>query len=272
MQDEIRNSLITLTTIITVLGVYIKVVDSFIINTIKSEYKNIPIKQSVFNIMITFAGYILVSLYFIFIIKGVIHIYKNGFLESFSLNVNLEKPNLGTALGLILAIAFLSTLTVVMINVGKTRSAFINKLENKSYEKIKRYTRGINYYGIISAIVVNLYCIIYLYLVILTNIKFVNSSGIYIVENYINDEELSSIAFSASMLFISFTSFLLLNSFREIHNAVNESKMYILFTNKETIVARCFLEYDEYYLIFEDGIERYIKKSEVKEIRKEEFS
>ncbi|MBS5938934.1 hypothetical protein [Clostridium sp.] len=58
MQGIIRNALITLTTIGTVLGIYFKAVDGFIINVVKIKYKNIPGKKSMFNIVIELLWYI----------------------------------------------------------------------------------------------------------------------------------------------------------------------------------------------------------------------
>lgn len=44
--------------------------------------------------------------------------------------------------------------------------------------------------------------------------------------------------------------------------------MYILVANDKCISTRYYLEYDEYYFIYENNIENYIKKSEVKEIKR----
>lgn len=44
--------------------------------------------------------------------------------------------------------------------------------------------------------------------------------------------------------------------------------MYEIIIEQEVIMCRCYLEYEEYYLIFVNGMERYINKSKIKEVRK----
>ncbi|POO87262.1 hypothetical protein, partial [Clostridium sp. 3-3] len=53
-----------------------------------------------------------------------------------------------------------------------------------------------------------------------------------------------------------------------IMKALKEDIAYYLVTQNESIICRFFLEYEEYYLIIMQGNEKYIRKTDVKIIRK----
>ncbi|AJH02153.1 hypothetical protein LF65_05646 [Clostridium beijerinckii] len=57
MINYLRNLLLTLTILGAVLSFYIKVRRDFFIETAKANYKNVPEKQSIFEIIITWAMY-----------------------------------------------------------------------------------------------------------------------------------------------------------------------------------------------------------------------
>lgn len=81
MQELIRNTIITITTVLTVLGVYVKLIDNLSIDIIKMKYKNVPGKKTKFSVVIELVGYIIISIYLvtcILIIYQVLKLIKNG--------------------------------------------------------------------------------------------------------------------------------------------------------------------------------------------------
>ncbi|MGG7176211.1 hypothetical protein ACQPU1_01365 [Clostridium paraputrificum] len=238
MQELIRNTLITATTIVTTLGIYVKATDNFTINTIRNKYKNVPAKQSIFNTVIKLFGYIIIISYLFLIVMIFIYVKQIGILESIKPKMKFEGPTISIILGIMLAVFFFISISSVFLNFNKIRSSFINKIKNESYDKVKNINIILNRAGMLTSGVVIVYWIVYVFLMLRTKINIVSKNGTYIFENNISDYEISNVIFASFVAFVCLTS---------------------------------FLEYDEYYLIFENGIERYIKKSEIKEIRKKEL-
>lgn len=85
--SAIRDSLVILTTIVTILGVCIKTLNKFFLENIKSRYKMIPGKQSIFDTIFKSIVYFSVAIviiiafimvtYTVFLLKEVIYILIN---------------------------------------------------------------------------------------------------------------------------------------------------------------------------------------------------
>ena len=62
------------------------------------------------------------------------------------------------------------------------------------------------------------------------------------------------------------SSFIVANNLKELYTIIEQKESYVLKTNNYELICSCYLEYSEYFLIFKDGIERYIRKSQVLEL------
>jgi len=80
------------------------------------------------------------------------------------------------------------------------------------------------------------------------------------------------IAFMGYLSAISIIIYLFQTGISGVIKEIETNSIFIMKLSKDIISCSCFLEYEDYYLIFEDGVERFIKKDEVKEIRKRKNS
>lgn len=271
MQESVRNSLITLTTIGTILGIYFKAVDGFIINLVKIRYKNIPGKKSMFNIVIELLGYIFISIYLlmcIVLIFNIIFFRSNGGWNLTKNIFNLHSVEPVEIIAILFLVCFSGALAFTYILFSFIMPMFKTKLIDKKVDIKSKYFKFFNFLGIIMVIISIAIESMLIYILTKDGIKVVRSNGIYIFENNISDGNMYSLVFFIVLMFISITSCLVLNSIRQIYKEVCSEDMYTLITNNERVSTRCYLEYDEFYLNIEDGIEYYIKKSDVREIIK----
>lgn len=93
----------------------------------------------------------------------------------------------------------------------------------------------------------------------------------FIFINTLSVEEISTFTTYGIIAFISLTFFIILNSMEEIAKTLNENFTYIILMDTEEITCNIYLEYNEYYLVFMNGVQRYISKSKVKEINKSTY-
>lgn len=270
MQEGIRNVLIIFTTVITSIGVCIKVIDNFPINIIKINYKSIPAKQSLFNIVISLIFCLVISFGILMTIIEIGYCFKEGFNKVFQEEFLLKINNFTYILGVIIALLFYFVLFVIICNFFVIRKKFIDKLQGKC-GKVKKVNIVFNTICMIYCCLIILGYIIYLLGTICSKIKIVKDNGAYIFENYMDVGEMKNFIGITCFAFICLSFLILLNSLRNLCKAVNEEVIYILITNKESIICKSYLDYDEYYLIFENNNERYIKKSEIKEVRKKQL-
>lgn len=275
MQEIIRNALITLTTIGTILGIYFKAVDEFIINFVKMKYKNIPGKKSMFNIVIQLLGYIFISIYLIFcvlILINVIISIKTGNWWNINSGLNnafnFKRIEIADAIAFIFIICFLGSIACVYLLFVFVIPIFKSKFENKKFQPESKMIKNINFLGIFIVIVSISLEGVLLYSVANNGIKPIRYNGIYIFQNNISDQNMNSLVIFTFLTFISVTTCLLLNSVRQVYKEICSEDMYILITDNEYISTRCYLEYDEFYLNIENDTEYYIKKSDVKKIKK----
>lgn len=257
----------------------IKSLNNFYIDLIKSRYKNVPGKQAVFELVVQWVGYILLSIslilflisfisFVIVIFSNIILIIKGGatlpegnnFFESISFQLFFG----ATIVGL-----FIYSITCPFIIWKELKKWFIRKLEKGLVRKAKLESKKMIEIGICTSSILASLLIITVVITIKDGIKVVKNNGIYIFENNISDTNMNAIVSASLVILICIAVFILLNKLAEIYNVITEETSFILCTSsKEKVLCRCYLEYDDYYLMFENGTERYIKKSEVKEIRK----
>lgn len=271
MQDLVRNFLITLTTVFTSLGFYFKVMDSLIVNIIKIKYNNVPGKKPTFNIVIEFVGFIFLAVYIAFciisIINSVILIMdgKVSSLINIAMPPQVEGADIATK---IFAYCFFGTLGCIYLLCIYVIPMFINKFKGICFYKKSIFIRILIYSGMVMSLLTIVFEGTVTISTLKESIKPVMVNGIWVFENHMNNFDMHNMLSWGLISFISITSFLLLNSIRQIYKEVYSEYMYILQRNSEGIATRCYLEYDEFYLIIQDNSELYIKKSEVKEVKK----
>ncbi|WP_195264079.1 hypothetical protein [Clostridium sp. 1001275B_160808_H3] len=270
MLEKIRNILLLLTALGAVVSIYVKVFNELAIDVIRNKYRNIPGKQSIFNTIINFIIYCFFGIYLIVTIISAVDLIRTGGWKSV-----LDVPKveggfevIAFLVGLLIIIISIIPAVVASLNMISMKDNFRDKLENKLNSKIKKSVIIKIIISMLMSTLLTIGWIILSFNIIIRGINIVKDNGEYIFENNIVNNDMKFIVIFGFLALISITSFIVLNSLREIYKAVNEDEYYILNTSNGQIYARCYLECEDYFLIFENTMERYIKKNEIKEIRK----
>nr|DAQ80633.1 MAG TPA: hypothetical protein [Inoviridae sp.] len=254
----IRDTLVVITTAATILGIFIKTLNNLLLDCIRNKYINVPGKQSNFDAVTRSISYMLIYVSIInsFIRLGVI-IYNPSIL----INTTVIPENGIQVIALILAILF----TFIVIYTSQLFLHSIQEARKKLEENFKNEIRKQNKKTIFDNKCINIANKI-------ISIIFTGSSVALILFVYIpngitpqNRSEILTITFFG---LVSLSTFIISNSITPIVNTLKNEYLYYLVTKSETIVCEFFLEYPECYLVIENGSERYINKSEVKEIKK----
>jgi hypothetical protein len=260
---SLRDSLVVITTIATILGFYFKIFNNFFMKIIKREYENLPGNQSMFDMTLKYLAYtgifVYITVMFILVAKSI------------SNNSNFDNvKNLHWIIWLFVIVVFVMFFYILFLLINIIRTTFYNfdKLKKLFFERMNGITNipsnkmkmesKINSF-LLSAIVVIF--------------------GVQIIREIINCFELvksnkatdQSIMVIITLIFVElFISAILIvsvNLQRLIEEFVG-NYTYIVLTEAEEIKCKCYIELNEYYLILENGIERYINKSKIKEIKK----
>lgn len=248
--SHIKDLSLSLTTIITVLGIYTKTFNKLFLDIVKSRYNNVPGKQPLFDtiiksIMYIFCGTEIVTLIVSLIFQGKDKILGEGF-----------KMNMDSIIGYALAILFGGLIYIFINSFSNLTLAFINKFENRrglSTEKIRKINK-FNLYGSVFYLII---CICAL--------------GVYIKSsktNLLTSKDINAIVTIFSVTVISFTFCICSFSFKVIIEFLANNDTYIIYVEDESIYCSCYLEYEDHYLIRKNERDRYISRSKVKEIQK----
>ncbi|MDG5852475.1 hypothetical protein [Clostridium beijerinckii] len=267
MYDNLRNILIIFTSIVTVSSIIIKTSNSFFIESIKSNYKKQLGNKSLIEVMIELLFYIIlvvdilgIILFFIIPIGQSIQNRNLEPLKNFyfgSINTELVYSNILAYI--IVTIFFVLLILQIIIPFKyfyKLKVEYKNKLENKQIldlKKIKRIRLTVSVVSLVPTIFL-----------------LISSVSLY---NMISDISIGQLLFIGLFWINSLAVLILLINLRGICFELKERSTYIFVfkvAEKEAdIECNMYLEYDDYYLIFKDEKEVYIKKSEVKKIFKE---
>lgn len=271
MVEKIQNILVLLTGLGAAFSIYLKTVNEFTMNMIRSKYKNAPGKKSVFHAVIELIEYCFILTYIIIFIIEMINFFTS---KEYKIVINniLKASTLMEWMVILLSLSLIILPIISMIiainNFLEIKNKFIKKLENKDNIKIDSKIIVNNKIGMMFSIIITAIWLFYFLFIFTTGINIVNKEGIYFFENNIPNDNAAFLWILSFFAFISTTSFIILNSLREIYTSVNQDEYYILNINNREVSCQCYLEYEEYFLIFENEMEKYIKKSEVKEIKK----
>jgi len=263
--DDIRNICLIITSIATIISVIIKIAKDIFIESIKSKYRNYPGNQSIISILSKAILYIIIALdvvgvIFVILIPAISSFYK------FITEKNLDKVEkiVNNSLVNIIPISIVFTVFILcVIQVlgtiylfSRIREKYIEKLEKKeitriTLKRIKKYRK-------------------YIFIIIgLAEIYLIIFSG-FIYTNYLElsvEQIIWLSTFWISNLFI----LIVLINLTEMCKVLQEKNIFKI-TPKDLKDAEIefndYLEYKDYYMIFQNGEELYINRSEVKRINK----
>ena len=259
MLEKIRNLLIIISSLITIIGGVGKIAYNLFIESVKYQYKRVPAQQTnvgiVFNVLFCTAT--------IIDILGVSSIFIRFIIGATSEN----KTEMTT---FILPIVFITSIILLGVNFNIVRNKYIHKLTRHKY----RYKKV----GIWSfiAIILNIFCWGLLSLILISSIMtdisesiyLKSNSGTLIFESYLTGNDYEQLLNNSFIVIFFIVLFMISLSLLEMAFVVNKDSVYYFIRKDSVISCESYLEYIEYYLIVQNGSERYIKKSDVIEIEK----
>lgn len=252
--------------IITVIGTFVvfftKAIYNFFIANIKRKYREVPGNQSLFDIIVEWISYIGFVLYFIFMI---ILVKKSSEISSF--DIIPKNHNIVTIIIFIVELVIFSAMVYsiykTMLNFVDLKNDFQDKLKGK-FKKMKPKIEINNYIYIIMFIISFVFSTICVVILISSYISFRNTDIIISLNNY---DDIKGFLILVSMSFFCGIFLLITINLKEIIKTLKSNDIYVIITDEE-IYCKLYLEYNEYYLVIKDNVEKYISKSKVKEIRK----
>lgn len=252
----VRDVLVVVTTLITILSAIIKIGNNLLLDVMKSKFCEVPGKQSMLLTVVKSIGLLVytincIILFFYIItskseidkqISGIISVFKNGdVISSFTVIMYI--------LFFVMAIITI-TIFSYLINILKKMIYNINFLYKS------KLMRRLNIFNIIVSLMFSSVSIICIAIII--------GSSFAQKLNFSNYEALLFLSviliFSLGIAVISFSSY-------SVMRFIESKQYYYIRTATEIIICRFYLEYKNYYLVIEDNTERFIKISEVKEIK-----
>lgn len=276
--NYIKDVLVAMTTIVTALGVLIKTLNKFFLDTIKSRYKMIPGKQSLFD---TVLKSIMIFMSLISVLSSVIMVTYSLLNKGNNLNAN-ELLNLSTniyqIIGILIAILFYYLIFGTQYVFCRLQNMVIVKFEKKSMEsnnkrKINTKSKYFSFKYIKNAlnriknIKVKYFNIINLVISCCLGGSSLIGILLYIFKG-IKKEDMQSILILGLIGIVSIISFIISISLLDVIELVHNNYIYEIVMEQGIIRCGCYLEYDDHYLVIENKKERYINKGKVKEIIK----
>lgn len=257
MLDKIRNLLIVIPSIIAIIGGVGKISYNLFIESVKHEYKRVPAQQTNIGIMFNVALFTIIILDILIVVLAFI-----GFIIGTS---SENKMNITTGY---LSLPIIASIIILGANFSMLRTKYINKLNKYEYKKLG----GWNFLSIIGNIII--WGVILLILIaaiinaISKRIEVKYNLGELVFENYLSNNDYNALVNCISMVIFCIILFMISLSLFEVRNEINRVVTYYIIRKDNVISCECYLDYTEYYLVIDNGIERYIKKSDVIEIKK----
>lgn len=263
---EIRDLLIISTTMITILGVLVKTLNNFFLDSLKNLFRLVPAKQSVFDTVLKSISYGTLMIEIIIMFGMLISYIMNG--PKKSENNSYFPESYAQVIAIIILVLFLILIISTIKIFFDVKDKVINMIQNnsegkKQHKKFDGYkTKKIMSNKIIRKIN-SINKIIALF--------FTGGSAIILLANVISGIEEKEINSLITLIFIGvvgLSMFILSNSVSPAIDMLKNKSIYYLITKSNVIICSFFFEYQEYYLLIENEVERYIKKAEVTEIKK----
>lgn len=270
MLDDIRNILVILTTLATIIIVLIKSINNFFYDVIKLKFDNSIQSKSIFRIVTNGIIYLIIALD---LVLGIIVLFSLGDRMGSIIKSTTQQNIIISVLTIILLIVLIIVPTAssagIIMEFRSCVIYYINAMKNISVEDFnKKKLKKVMwcekilwiYWAILTIIVIA---------IIVGNFEIIIEYGNIKGINNLDNDDLGIIISFLQLSIISGTFAIAASSLRVALEKLSSKRLYnFIIDNDNHIEVKCYLEYDEYYLIFKDSIERYIKKSEVKEIIK----
>lgn len=256
MLDDMRNLLIIIPSIIAIIGGVGKVSYNLFIESVKYQYKRVPAQQTNIGIIFNVALYIIIIIDILGIVLAFI-----GFMGASS-ESKIDMTNAPLA-GILIIMIILSA-----FNFNKIRAKYIDKLNKNKYEKIGLLTFmsiiiNIIFWGVLSIVL-----IIFFINIISERIAIKSNLGAWVFESSLTDTDYNGILLWGTTTVFCIIFFMISICLIEVGYLINKNINYYIIRKGNVISCECYLDYKEYYLVIDKGIERYIKKSDVIEIKK----
>lgn len=234
--DEFKEILLIITSILTIGGVFIKIFHNFFFEIVKVNRQAIPGKQSLYELG-TAWGVLSVTIF------SILTLIKDELNK-----IQFNNKDLVYAIALLLFIAgWITIIVIISVIYSKIAEDYVKYMDNKNITKksYKKYKMMIW----IVAVVACIYSDLWIWSIATADLKTILINGVFGV--------------SSIMMFI-----LAFNLKRAIRDIADVKTYYMIYTNKEVICCKNFVECGAYYRVLENKDERFIKSNEVYEIRK----
>ncbi|MDR3597723.1 hypothetical protein [Clostridium sp.] len=260
--SNIRDILVIITTIITILGVFIKALNNLFLDCIKNKYMNVPAKQSIFDTVFKSISYIALVIDIIYMFFMLAVVIKSDSAELIDNTIIPKNTIQSIALVIVLLFMYiiLSTGQIFISTVEALRKTI--KTKDKSLKSERKYRLKAFFYKYIIGInLINK----------IISISFAGLSTITIIYISMSGTIQQNTGTAITIILIGIVGlsmFIISNSITPALKMLKKQDLYYLITKSDTIICRFFLEYLNFYLIVEKDCERYISRGEIIEIRK----
>ncbi len=278
-----REISVIISTVITLFMLFVKIFSNVFKESIKSKFKYVPEDDSLFNLILQMITHIIGSIIYCLVLVVIVLVFyisiKNGAAFSEGLSkidfIGENKTDLVAILIFFLHLALVLSVTFCFtICYSTIKSEFINKIGMMEWKKVKIKKRSI----FVPTNGRNIKKMIWYNRIAKWGSAVINSLYLFMLFIVIeSNEEIPLLSFlSALFLIVFYLAVLIISvSLDEIIEVLAYDNKYEFILANDKIICKCFLEYKNYYLIYQpklingdDSIERYIRKTEVKEIKK----
>lgn len=262
MTQKIKDLTVIVPALITLLAFLIKFIKNFFFECVKAEYRSNIGEISTFEAVINLLLNILICLELVLglaILAFIIYLHINGKKINFQFLFN----NKTTQSNANYISNFLYYITMgIYIFSSITTIRFFYKLKKEFIRNFSKKDKKIRNYKLYKSV---------------NGFNKISSAGLMLAFGAISYSLIKeSMNYKYILLVIGFTVyyfilFLVTLSLEPIIKDLSNTIKFTLKLSNEDITCNCYLEYNKYYLIYDDEykMERYIAKNEVKEIQKE---
>ncbi|WP_321993974.1 hypothetical protein [Clostridium butyricum] len=254
--STVRDMLVVVTTLITILSAIIKIANNFFLDVIKTRFSEVPGKQPMVSTIIKTMA-LLVYLINCMILLFYIITSKSEIDKQISSIVNIfTEGNFVSSCTFIMYIIFF----LIGISTVRNFSYLDKKLNEMVFDKEflceSKFVKYTNIFNICMSLIFSSVSILGVSIIIVSSFT-----------QTLNFSNYEAILYLAVILIFSLGITIVSISFNPIMNLLEKKQYYYIRISNEVIVCRFYLEYKNYYLVIEDNTERFIKISEVKEIK-----
>ncbi len=254
--NNVKDTIVFVTTVIAVLVIYFKNVNSFFLDYIKSKYENVPGKQPLLDTVIKTIFYIIVIIEIpsamILIAVDVTNKVRTGLSTEITFNASIP-----VIIALIIAGSFFYMILRSVYVFSDCSKYFVRRLYSKQIENENNLNRKNVIILVISLALTALSIVIVLLYLYVSK------------ERQLSKNDISTVITVSLIGIVSFTISIMSFSFKKIISLINSRYGYriIIDNDEEELICRCYLEYKDYYLIIKNNEQLYINKSKVKMIK-----